>query len=202
MNKISQWFFRGLLAILPVGVTIVVLYWLGTTAEATLGRLLQLVLPANWYVPGLGIVSGFVFVIAIGLLVNAFIFRKLGQIAEKLLGHIPLVRLIYSSVRDIAKFASVSQQQDELQSAVLVTFDNNVQLIGFITDKKVPFSGAEQQAEQLYAVYLPMSYQMGGYTVFLPESRLQKLDMPIQDAMRYVLTAAMAAPESNRSNAS
>lgn len=191
MKKVSQWFFQGLLAILPVGVTIAVLYWLGVTAEETLGRLLRYLLPDVWYVPGMGIVSGFLFIIIMGLLVNAYLFRKLGQVVEGLLSRIPLVKIIYSSVRDIAKFASASQQADELQSVVLVTLDSGLQAIGFVTDTDVSL-GAED--ETLYAVYLPMSYQIGGYTLFLPHSRFSKLDMSVQDAMRYVVTAGMATP--------
>lgn len=190
MKKISQLFLQGLLAIFPIAVTIAVLYWLGTTAEATLGRLLRYLLPDQWYLPGLGIVSGFLFVIIIGLLLNAYLFRQLGRFTEKLFSGIPLVRTIYGSVRDIAKFASASQREEELQKAVLVTLDQDIRVIGFITGRAVQFSGAEE----LYAVYLPMSYQIGGYTLLLPESRIQPLDMNVQDAMRYVLTAAMAQP--------
>ncbi len=190
MKTISQWFIQGLLAILPIAITLSILYWLGATAEATLGRLISYVLPEQWYIPGMGIVFGFAFVIFTGLLLNAYVFRKLASLAEYLFSHIPLVRLIYSSVKDIAKFASASQQEDELQSAVLVQLQDDIQLIGFITDQAVQFRGQEK----LYAVYMPMSYQIGGYTLFLPETRLTKLDMSVQDAMRYVLTAAMAGP--------
>lgn len=190
MKTISQWFFQGLIALLPVGVTIAVIYWLGVTAENTLGRLLKYVLPDQWYIPGMGIVSGFLFVIVMGLLVNAYLFRKLGQVTERLFSRIPLVRIIYSSVRDIAKFASASQREDELQSVVLVTLTDDMEVIGFVTDKQITFVDGEAR----YAVYLPMSYQMGGYTLFLPPSKLHKLDMSIQDAMRYVVTAGMAGP--------
>ena len=190
MKKISQLFLQGLLAIFPIAVTIAVLYWLGTTAEATLGRLLKYLLPDQWYLPGLGIVSGFLFVIIIGLLLNAYLFRQLGRFTEKLFSSIPLVRTIYGSVRDIAKFASASQREEELQKAVLVTLDQDIRVIGFITGRAVQFS----DNEELYAVYLPMSYQIGGYTLLLPESRIRQLDMNVQDAMRYVLTAAMAQP--------
>lgn len=191
MKTISQWFLQGLFAVLPIGVTLAVLYWLGVTAEQALGTVLKYLLPDHWYIPGMGIVSGFVAVIFIGLMVNAYLFRKLGSFAEKLFSRIPLVRLIYSSVRDIAKFASASQQADELQSVVLVTLDGGIQAIGFVTDSELRFSSGE---EKRYAVYLPMSYQIGGYTLFLPASRFTKLDMSVQDAMRYVVTAGMAAP--------
>lgn len=190
MKTISQWFFQGLLAILPIGVTLAVLYWLGVTAEQALGGALKYLLPEHWYIPGMGIVSGFLTIIVIGLLVNAYLFRKLGGLTEQLFSRIPLVRIIYSSVRDIAKFASATQQAEELQSVVLVTLPGNMQAIGFITDSQVRLDSEEK----LYAVYLPMSYQIGGYTLLLPSSNFTKLDMSVQDAMRYVVTAGMAGP--------
>lgn len=197
MKTISQWFLQGLFAVLPIGVTLAVLYWLGVTAEQALGGALKYLLPDHWYIPGMGIVSGFLAVIAIGLLVNAYLFRKLGSFTERLLSRIPLVRIIYGSVRDIAKFASASQHTDELQSVVLVTLEGDIQAIGFVTDSELSFNGGNETrtgADKRYAVYLPMSYQIGGYTLFLPASRFTKLDMSVQDAMRYVVTAGMAAP--------
>lgn len=190
MKTISQWFFQGLLAILPIGVTLAVLYWLGVTAEQALGSVLKYLLPDHWYVPGMGIVSGFLTIIVVGLLVNAWLFRKLGGFTEKLFSRIPLVKIIYSSVRDIAKFASATQQTDELQSVVLVDLPGDIRAIGFVTDNHVSFG----EDEKVYAVYLPMSYQIGGYTLFLPGSSFTKLDMSVQDAMRYVVTAGMAGP--------
>lgn len=195
MKTISQWFFQGLLAILPIGVTLAVLYWLGVTAEQALGTIIKYLLPAHWYIPGMGIVSGFLAIIVIGLLVNAYLFRKLGHFTEHLFSRIPLVRIIYSSVRDIAKFASASQHAEELQSVVLVTLPGDMQAIGFVTDSEIALEAQTTEApEKLYAIYLPLSYQIGGYTLFLPHSRFRKLDMSVQDAMRYVVTAGMAGP--------
>ncbi len=189
MKKFGQWFVQGLLVLFPVVVTVAIVLWLATSAEATLGRLIRYLLPAQWYLPGTGIVSAVLLIAMIGLLAKLYLFRELVKLVETLFSKIPLVEVIYTSVRDIARFASASQNDDELKSAVLVSINEDTQLMGFMTDEDVRFS--DKDADDLCAVYLPMSYQIGGYTVFLPKSKLTPLDMSVQDAMRYLVTAGM-----------
>lgn len=193
MKRMSQLFLQGLLAILPISITLAVLYWLCSVAEKTLGSIIQWLLPADWYWPGMGILAGLLFIFFTGVLMNAYLFRKLGNWGETLLGKIPLVKTIYNSVRDIARFASPDKNKEELKKAVLVTLDGDIQLIGFVTNTS-PDIGND-----LVAVYLPMSYQVGGFTLFLPESSLKELDMSVPDAMRLVFTAAITSPETKNS---
>lgn len=190
MKKITQVFLRGLFAVLPLAITLSILYWLGTTAEAVLGGLLQWLLPPGWYWRGMGLLVGFVAILAIGVLLNAFIFRKLASLLDGVFERIPLVKTIYNSVRDIARFAAGSQRERELQKVVSITIDDDIRLIGFVTQKSMQVG----DSDNLVAVYFPMSYQIGGYTLFVPESRLQPLDISVQDAMRMVLTAAITRP--------
>ena len=125
---------------------------------------------------------------------NAYLFQKIGSWADGLLRRIPLVKIIYTSVRDIARFASTDKNKGELKKAVLVTFDKNIQLIGFITNTSPPIGS------DLVAVYIPMSYQVGGFTLLLPESRLQELDMSVPEAMRLALTAAITSTKVGKSS--
>jgi uncharacterized membrane protein len=188
MKKISQLFLQGLFAILPIIITFYIIYWLGSLAESTLGKLLQLVFPSKWYLPGMGIIAGFALTVSIGILLKAYLFRQLASLTEKLLQRIPLVKTVYASVRDISKFAA-SSKNDELQKTVLVTLDNDIKVLGFITQKNLPFD----ENNQLLAVYVPMSYQIGGFTLILPESRIETINMKAQDAMRFVVTAGMTS---------
>ena len=190
MKKISELFLKGLFAILPIAITFSMLYWLGSMAESTLGIVIKWLLPASWYWPGMGLAAGFVIIVIIGLLLNAYVFRRFGGLIERLIESIPLVKVIYNSVRDIAKFASASEHDSELQKAVVVTLSDGTKLIGFVTRKAITLG----ETSDLTAVYLPMSYQIGGYTIMLPESRIELLNMSVPDAMRLVLTAAMTTP--------
>lgn len=194
MKKISQLFLQGLFAILPIALTLLILFWLGGIAESTLGQIIRWVLPDSWYWPGMGIVTGFAFIVAVGVLLNAYIFQRLADIFDDIVKRIPLVKMIYNSIRDISKFASISQnggKDSELQKAVLVDINEDSQIIGFITSDSPPVDGDKD----CIAVYLPMGYQIGGFTVIVPKSSVKKLDISVQDAMRFVLTAGITKNE-------
>lgn len=190
MQKLRQIFFKGLITILPLALTIAILYWLGSMAENSLGHLLKLVLPEGWYFVGMGLMTGFAVVFVIGILVNAYLFRALVQLIEKIFKKIPLVKTIFNSVKDISKFASPSDGKEELQKAVMVTLKDEMQVIGFITRKELRVND-----ESHVAVYVPMSYQIGGFTLLVKESKIQVMDMGVQDAMRLVLTAGIAGED-------
>jgi uncharacterized membrane protein len=193
MRKIGNLFLQGLIAILPLAATIGILSWMGAFAESLLGGILKLLLPDSWYVPGMGLLAGIIVVFIIGLLANVYIFRHFYRIFERMIDRIPLVKTIFNSIRDIAAFLSTSKKNTEEQTPVLVRISDDIRLIGFITCSSVPFV----PDEELVSVYMPMSYQIGGYTVFLPKSRLQPLAMPVEDAMRLVLTAGMGSSQNN-----
>lgn len=212
MKKISQLFFQGLIAVLPIVLTITVLYWLGSVAESTLGQLLKWLLPDYWYWPGMGILVGVAFVFVVGLLLNAYIFRQMAKLFDRLMNKIPLVKIIYSGISDIAKFASMSKKkgEEQLQKTVMVTLMDQTKVIGFVTNDDLPFSDDSEKKSQpsvsengsadkkMIAVYLPMSYQVGGFTLIVPEDSVEALDMSVQDAMRFILTAGMATSESDK----
>jgi uncharacterized membrane protein len=194
MRKLGNLFLQGLIAILPLAATIGVLFWLGSFAEALLGGILKLLLPDSWYVPGMGLLAGIIGVFLIGLLAQVYVFRHLYRLFENWIERIPLVKTIFNSIRDIAAFlASSKKKGDTEQTPVLVRLTDEIRVVGFITCASVNFI----PDEELVSVYMPMSYQIGGYTVYLPKSRLEPLDMPVEDAMRLVLTAGMGTTLQN-----
>lgn len=187
MKKFGNLFLQGLIAILPIAATVSILYWLGAYAESLLGGLLKRGLPDDWYWPGMGLLAGVVATCFIGLLVNAYLFQQVNKIAENTLSRIPLVKTIYNGVRDITAFLSASRHKSDMKTSVLVRLNEDMRVVGFVTSDNVPYDATEESV----AVYLPMSYQIGGYTIFIPKDRLEPLNMPIEDAMRMVITACM-----------
>lgn len=189
MKKLGNLFLQGLIAILPLGATVFIFYWLGSYAESVLGGLLKRGLPDNWYWPGMGLLAGLVATCFIGLLVNAYLFQQLNKIAENILSRIPVVKTIYNGIRDITAFLSTSRRKSDLHTTVLVRLTDDMRVVGFVTSNSVPYNTDRESV----SVYLPMSYQIGGYTVYIPKDRLEPLNMPIEDAMRMVITAGMSS---------
>jgi uncharacterized membrane protein len=190
-------FLTGLVAVLPVGITLYLLYWLFTAADSLFSGIGQWLLPPGWYFPGLGIVVAVLVVLALGAVLNAWALgRMVVTLGNRLLGRIPLIKTVYSAVRDLMLFVS-RPPDDDTRHVVLVTLPGDLRLIGFITDTAPAQAVPELNigdGETVLAVYLPMSYQIGGYALYLPERYVQRLDMPVEEAMRMVLTAGMNRP--------
>jgi uncharacterized membrane protein len=192
MKMVTRMFLKGLAAVLPITVTLYVLYWLGSTAESLLGRGLKMLIPGSLYWPGMGVVAGLVLVFVIGILMNAWLFRKAFRWGERLLERIPLVKALYGSVRDLMGFFSGSDKK-AMRKAVMVNVGNpSLRLIGFITREDFSDLPAGIGDDDTVAVYLPMSYQIGGFTTMVPRSAVQPIDMSVEQAMRFAVTAGMS----------
>ncbi|MFO8152824.1 DUF502 domain-containing protein [Thioalkalivibrio sp.] len=193
MKGLTRTFLTGLAAILPIVITLALLWWLGTTAEELLGALLQAVLPEMLYFPGLGLIVTLAVIFGIGVLLRAYVVQWLFAWVEGLMERIPVVKTIHGTVRDMMNLVS-GDLENKFGDAVLVTLPGtDYRLVGFITRQDFAGLPDELGTEKTIAVYLPMSYQIGGYTLMLPREQLQPLHMSLEDAMRYTLTAGVSA---------
>ncbi|HSP00452.1 MAG TPA: DUF502 domain-containing protein [Thioalkalivibrio sp.] len=193
MRHLPRTFLTGLAAILPLVITLALLWWLGSAAEQVLGGILQAILPDLLYFPGLGIIVGIGLVLAVGVLMRAYVVRGLFDWMEKMVQRIPVVKTIHGTVRDVTRLLS-GDIKEQFGQAVLVTLPGtDFKLVGFVT--REDFTGLPDNLgdDQTVAVYMPMSYQIGGYTLMLPRERVEPLELSLEDSMRYALTAGVSA---------
>ncbi len=200
MRSLWTIFLKGLAAVLPVALTLYLLFWLGSTAESILGEGLRLAIPAHRYWPGLGLIVGIAFVFIVGLLVNAYVVRRVIRYGESLLERIPVVKTIYGTFKDVTRFLPEGGKHRDLKRVVTWKW-GQAHLIGFVTEDHVDPRLVGEQRNDIIAVYFPMSYQIGGYTLYLPRGELHETDLSVQEAMRLVLlgglTSRTPAPEAN-----
>jgi len=189
MKTVGRLLAKGLFTILPIVLTVYFIYWLGVTTESLLSGPLKLWLPAEIYVPGMGLIAGFVVLIMVGLLVNAYVIRRIITFSESLILRIPVVKTVYSAVRDLTGLMKVGEKGNELQRVVMVQFGPG-KVIGFVTQENATLPGFGTD-DELVAVYMPMSYQIGGYTLYLPRDRIEPTDLTVEAAMRIVLTGGI-----------
>lgn len=191
MKSLSNVLMKGLAAVLPIGLTIYFVWWLATTAESLMHGVITLVIPPERYYPGMGILAGLLLLFAVGSLVNAYLARRLFALMEEQMSRIPVVKTVYSAIRDITRLLPAGGKKRDLQSVVVYQI-GEVRLLGFVTRDELPELEAQAGGLDLVAVYFPMSYMVGGYTIFVPKSSVQPLDMPVEAAMRLALTGGMA----------
>lgn len=192
MRHVWSIMLKGLAALLPVGLTFYFIYWLSISIERVLRPVLVSVLAEKYYLPGMGLVAGLIVLYFLGLTVNAWIVKRLFRVGEGLLERIPLIKSIYGSLHDFMEYFSTVDERRGMKQVVLVSIAD-ARLIGFVTGEQirdVPFP--ESPDEEIVAVYLPLSYQIGGYTIFLPRSHVEPIDISMEDAMRRVLTAGLS----------
>jgi uncharacterized membrane protein len=182
---------RGLVVVLPIGFTVWLLWWIGNSTEALLRPALLLVVPPEHYLPGMGILAALVLLLAAGTLFNALLVQSALASWERFLERIPVVKTIYGASRDFMKLLPAGGKRRDLRRVVLARF-GDAQLIGFVTQDDAAELGIVGAQDGLVAVYFPMSYQIGGYTMLLPRSRLVVLDIPVEAAMRMVLTGGLS----------
>ena len=191
VRKLWNALVRGLVVVLPMALTAWLLWWLGTTVESLLHRVIVLLVPEEHYRPGMGIAAAVLLLIAAGVLVNAFIVRRLLAAWERLLERIPIVKSVYGAARDFVQMLPASGERRELNRVVSVAFGDST-AIGFVTRDDATELGLGRPAEGCVAVYFPMSYQIGGYMLLVPRERVEPLEIPIETAMRMVLTGGMS----------
>jgi uncharacterized membrane protein len=196
MRRLWNTFLKGLAAVLPVTLTLYLVYWLGTTAEDFLGSGLRLVLPASMYRPGMGLIVGFLVVLFVGSLVNAYVVRRFIRLGEKLLARIPLVKTIFGALKDLTRFLPASGERRDLQRVVLWKI-GRARLVGFVTAEHVHPRLCGECAGKLVAVYFPLSYQLGGHTLFLPPEELEPSELTVEEALRMVLIGGITSDVSH-----
>ena len=198
MRRLWNTFLKGLVAVLPVALTLYLVFWLGSTAEAILGGPLRALLPADRYWPGLGLLVGFLLVLLVGVMVNAYVVRRLLRLGESVLARIPIVKTIFGALKDVTRFLPANGKSRDLKRVVVWRL-GTAQLIGFVTEEQISPRLFGAAAADLVAVYFPMSYQIGGYTLYLDKDELTETDLSVEEAMRLALIGGVSAqPEQAR----
>jgi len=200
IKSISGTLLAGLFTILPVVLTIYLLYWLAVSAEEVLGTVIRLILPQTLYWPGMGVIAGLLVIFAIGLLMNAYVVQRLFDQAEQLLYRLPLVKSVYRALRDFLDFFS-PEQKKEFDHVVAVSLGNGMEVIGFVTQAVADRLPEDFRQTDSILVYVPMSYMIGGFSVFMPRDAVRPIKMNMDEAMRFTLSAGITGKNAKAGHA-
>ncbi|MBN9410114.1 MAG: DUF502 domain-containing protein [Burkholderiales bacterium] len=197
MTALRKWLFAGLLVIVPVGITIWVLEWVIRTLDSTL-----YILPAAWHpdrlfgvhIPGLGALLALLILLVVGAAASNFMGRKLVEWGNAVLHRIPVVRSIYSSVKQVSD-TLFSESGNAFRTAVLIQWPREgVWTIAFVTG--TPGGDvANYLADDYLTVYVPTTPNpTGGYFVMLKRSDCIELRMGVDEALKYIVSMGVVVP--------
>jgi uncharacterized membrane protein len=191
MRNLMRLIGAGALAVLPLLMTIYVALWLIRLIEEFFGAPVKWLFGADFYAPGMGFAVAAVVCIAVGLLMRTPPFRRLYQDGESVLMSVPLVKSIYGPLRDFIGLFGTRKGDELLQVVQIDVPGTRMRMLGFVTRTEFSDVPDEVGDDRDVAVYLPMSYQIGGYTVFLPKKEVTPVDMSREEAMRFILMAGV-----------
>ncbi|HBH61585.1 MAG TPA: hypothetical protein DDX85_07590 [Nitrospiraceae bacterium] len=191
MKFITRNILTGLLTILPAALTIYLLYWMAASAESVLGNIIRSIFPEVLFWPGIGLIAALAVAFVVGLLMHAYVVQQLFDRGEQILYRMPLIKSVYKSIRDFFQYFSPTAKR-EFEHVVSVSIgDTGMKVVGFVTQavpERLPKGFREEDS---ILVYLPMSYMIGGYAVLVPRSAVRPLDMNMEEAMRFTMTAGV-----------
>lgn len=188
MRMIKKIFFTGLMAFLPIALTLAIVVWILRNIEGFFGHIVKHIISPQYYFDGLGIILGLIFIFILGLLVNAWIVRRVYDWFEGILKKTPGIKTIYNAIQDMMGFFDHSKQAQ--QRAVIVNTPIG-RMVGFVTREDLSALPEALGTGKDVFVYIPLSYQIGGVMIALPASELIPLDMPVNEAMSMVVTGGV-----------
>ncbi len=188
MRRVIITWLEGLAVCVPVLFTIWVLVtsvtWLDDIMFGWFGESV----PAFW---GVGAMMAMGLIYLVGLATRLYLFQKILALAEAAIGRLPLVKTLYGSVRDMLQFFRTGSGRPT-GAAVRIQFDDDTHMLGITT--------TEDTESNRVGVYLPLSYQIGGFLVYFPRERLTPLDMDVESALKLVLTGGMGTSVSSEAS--
>ncbi|QRR35272.1 DUF502 domain-containing protein [Hydrogenophaga sp. YM1] len=206
MTALRKWLFSGLLVLVPLIVTLWVLDWVVGTLDQTLN-----ILPTSWrpdawlgvHVPGLGVLFALVIVLSIGALASNIIGNKLVHWWHALLHRIPVVRSIYSGVKQVSD-TLFSEKGNAFRKALLVQWPHEgMWTIAFLTgspqgdllEQLQARPGSDPPQDEFLSVYVPTTPNpTGGYFVLLRARDCVELAMSVDEALTYIVSMGVIVP--------
>jgi len=197
MSALRRYLAAGLLVWVPLGVTVLIIKFLVDLMDQTLVLLPEAYRPEHWLgfkVPGLGVVLTLVIVLVTGMVAANLFGRQLLRLGEAIVARIPLVRTIYSAVKQLLETVFSSGGQS-FRKVVLVEYPRrDMWTLAFVTGRGV--REAEQHAgSKLVNLFVPTTPNpTSGFFLMVPEQDLREVDISVDAGLRLIISAGVVAP--------
>jgi uncharacterized membrane protein len=179
MTRLVQWFFQGLIVVVPVAGTAYVV--------AVVVRFVDRVIPIS--IPGLGFVIVISSITAVGFLTHSFLTQRLLDMIDSLLRRVPVISSVYLSLKDVLDAFVGTQRKFDMPVIVDLTGDG-IYKPGFMTQSDLSALGLEG----LVAVYMPHSYTFSGNLFLVKKDRVRPMNTKSTEALRFIVSGGVAFP--------
>ena len=185
-RKLGGYLLQGLLVTAPIGVTAYITYVVFTFLDGLLRRVLEPLL--GMHIPGLGLLSILILITLLGFVTQTIIFRPIKKAMWKLIDRAPLLKVIFSAIRDL--LSAFVGKEKKFTEPVLVKVNNvsNLEKLGFLTERDLRMLGIP---EGKVAVYFPHSYNFSGELFIVPAENVRSLNLPSADVMKFIVSGGV-----------
>ena len=203
-------FLNGLIVVLPLLVTawlvVAGVVWIDQTVRSGIFIAVRTVLPdadpdaiRGAILPGVGVLISIFLTYLVGLLAGSWILRWPLRQAEMVVNRIPLIKSLYSATKDLLQFLGGTRAESRGKPCVVRSDDGALKLLGLVTQEAPEqFMPGEEEDERV-AVYVPMSYQIGGYTLFVPQRNVERIEgMSVEQLLKLCMTAGIGEHQAQR----
>jgi uncharacterized membrane protein len=181
MKKLIGYFVRGALVLAPLAATVFVLVKIFTFIDGIIPSIIPL------KIPGLGFLIAMLLVILVGMLTSNVVGKSALEITERVFQRLPLVKLVYNSVKDLLDAFVGDRRRFDRPVAVTISETSPIKLLGFITRDHL---GA-LDAQGYVAVYLPTAYNFAGNLILVPSRLVQPVNVPSGDLMTFIISGGV-----------
>ncbi|WP_375346154.1 DUF502 domain-containing protein [Priestia megaterium] len=194
MKAIIKSFINGLLTIVPIILVIYILVRVFNFLDSILGNVLKPYMKQD-YIPGVGILATLLLITFLGWLSTRFFAGKIINFIDWLLEKIPLVKTLYSVIKDT--FQSFLGEKKSFSKVALVTMPGtSMKVIGFVTSEEV--EEVIHSLKDHVAVYIPQTFQVAGFTFLIPKEEIEWLDIKPEEAMKFVLSGGVSSSKAEK----
>lgn len=193
LRKLNSIFLKGLLALLPMALTVSLLTWIIQSLEAVFGDALSVLLPQGFYIPGLGLVLGIAAILAAGVLVENYFAGSFFKRFEDLLKRAPVIRTIYSPLKDLADLFSRTKGAGQSQQVVFVSVAPGIEAMGLVMRDRFDDLPIGAVPAGKIAVFIPLSYGFGGFTLLIDREKTRDAGLPAERALQLAITGWVRA---------
>jgi uncharacterized membrane protein len=179
MKRISQYFLQGLLFLVPLIVTLYVIY----KVFVKIDRLL------NFPVPGLGFLVTIVFITLVGFAASNFLTRNIVNLVDKIFARLPLVKMLYTAIKDLVNAFVGDKKSFNRPVQVVIDRESNLRVIGFATRDSLDAIGIKDSI----AVYLPQSYNFAGNLIIVDREQVTPMDADPGEVMKLVVSGGVSS---------
>lgn len=198
MKRLVKYFLQGTLVLLPVVITVYLGYAIIAALDRALfsrvGKRVMEALPflePGWVTPIVGGIVTIALITVVGFLASNFLGRKIVNLLESLFEKLPLVRILYGSIKDL--LGAFVGDKKKFTHPVLVSLvpGGNVRIVGFLTCEDLEFLGLRDSV----SVYLPQSYNFAGQLVVVPRAQITPIETSSADLMTFLISGGVAGTE-------